>query len=140
MKILTAAEMSSADRATAERFGVPFGELMEHAGTAVAKFTLQQYPTAKNVLILAGTGNNGGDGFVAARVLLQAGRNVGVLLLGDAAKLKGDAAAAYESLDHSIVRILSDEAAVSESLAAAVHEADVLLNCRSKRVLGCRSS
>src|ERR1700759_2731371 len=114
MKILTAAEMSATDRATAERFGVPFGELMEHAGTAVAKFTQQQYPTAKNILVLAGVGNNGGDGFVAARVLLQSGRNVEVLLLGDAAKLKGDAAVAYQSLDASAIRVLADEAAVKE--------------------------
>lgn len=128
MNILTAAEMSAADRATAERFDVPFGELMEHAGTAVAKFTQHQYPTAKNILVLAGTGNNGGDGLVAARVLLQSGRNVGVLLLGDVAKLKGDAAAAYESLDHSVVRVLADEAAVKESLPNAVREADVLLD------------
>jgi len=128
MKILTAAEMSAADRVTAERFGVPFGELMEHAGTAVAKFTQQQYPTAKNILVVAGTGNNGGDGFVAARVLLQSGRNVEVLLLGDAAKLKGDAAAAYQSLDASTVRVLADEAVVKQTLPTAIREADVLLD------------
>ncbi|MEZ2347099.1 NAD(P)H-hydrate dehydratase [Terriglobus sp. RCC_193] len=128
MKILTAAEMSAADRTTAERFGVPFGELMEHAGTAVAKFARQQYPTAKNILILAGTGNNGGDGLVAARVLLQSGCNVEVFLLGDVAKLKGDAAAAYESLDRSVVRILADKTAIKEALPNAIREADVLLD------------
>ncbi|HLK34620.1 MAG TPA: NAD(P)H-hydrate epimerase, partial [Terriglobales bacterium] len=81
MKIVTAAEMRSIDRATSERFGVPSLSLMEKAGTAVADFVLSDYPAAHRVGVICGKGNNGGDGFVAARRLLQAGREVRLLLL-----------------------------------------------------------
>jgi len=128
MKILTAAEMSATDRATSERFGVPFGHLMENAGTAVADFVLQHYPEAEAVLFLAGTGNNGGDGFVAARVLMQHGVNVQVLLVGDEAKLKGDAAAAFHTLDHSIIQVVTSDDELKQSLPDAIDQADVLLD------------
>ena len=128
MKILTAAEMSATDRATSERFGVPFGQLMEHAGTAVADFVLQQHPEAETAVILAGTGNNGGDGFVAARILLENGVDVRVLLLGDEAKLKGDAAAAFHALDRAVIHIAADEDAVREALPDAMEQADILLD------------
>ncbi len=128
MKILTAAEMSATDRATSERFGVPFGQLMEHAGTAVAHFVLQQHPEVESALVLAGTGNNGGDGFVAARVLIENGIDVQVLLLGDEAKLKGDAAAAFHALDRSHIQIAASEDAVKQVLPTAIEQADVLLD------------
>ncbi len=73
MKILTAMEMGAVDRLTAEKFGVSLETLMEAAGGAVAKFCLRQYFATERVVVLCGKGNNGGDGFVAARVLAQAG-------------------------------------------------------------------
>jgi ADP-dependent NAD(P)H-hydrate dehydratase / NAD(P)H-hydrate epimerase len=92
MKILTSEEMGAADRRTAEEFGVPLAELMENAGGAVATFCLRQYPAAEHVVVLCGKGNNGGDGFVAARVLAAAGVGVGVILLGREDEVKGEAA------------------------------------------------
>ncbi len=67
MQILTAEEMGAVDRRTAEEFGVPLAALMERAGGAVAAFCLRQYGAALRVTVLCGKGNNGGDGFVAAR-------------------------------------------------------------------------
>jgi ADP-dependent NAD(P)H-hydrate dehydratase / NAD(P)H-hydrate epimerase len=93
MKIVTSAEMRSIDRVTSERFGVPSLTLMENAGSAVAEFALASYPHAKIFGVICGKGNNGGDGFVAARKLHQAGREVRLLLLADPAELHGDAAA-----------------------------------------------
>src|SRR5437899_1271864 len=93
MKIVTATEMREIDRITSERFGVPSLTLMENAGTAVAEFVLAEYPAAQKISVVCGKGNNGGDGFVAARKLHEAGREVGVLLLADSAELRGDAAA-----------------------------------------------
>src|ERR1035438_10535726 len=93
MKIVTASEMRAIDRATSERFGVPSLTLMENAGSAVARFVLTDYPQAERIGIVCGKGNNGGDGFVAARKLAEAGRAVRVLLLCDPAELRGDAAA-----------------------------------------------
>src|ERR1017187_10534855 len=98
MKIVSAAEMRVIDRATSERFGVPSLTLMENAGSAVARFVLTDYPQAERVGIVCGKGNNGGDGFVVARQLGEAGRAVRVLLLCDPTKLRGDAAGMFERM------------------------------------------
>ena len=96
MKILTADEMGAADRRSVDA-GVPVAQLMEAAGAAVARFCLRRFAGDELVVVLAGRGNNGGDGMVAARHLAEAGRRVRVALLGLAADVKGDAAAALES-------------------------------------------
>ena len=92
MKIVTAAEMRQIDRVTSERFGVPSLTLMENAGTAVAELVASQYPSAKRIGVICGKGNNGGDGFVAARKLHEAGKDVRILLLAERSELRGDAA------------------------------------------------
>jgi hydroxyethylthiazole kinase-like uncharacterized protein yjeF len=73
MKIVTAAEMRAIDRATSERFGVPSLTLMENAGAAVADHVLAHHGAVRRVVVICGKGNNGGDGFVAARRLHQKG-------------------------------------------------------------------
>jgi hydroxyethylthiazole kinase-like uncharacterized protein yjeF len=91
IELLTPAEMAEADRLTIAG-GMPGIELMENAGRAVADAVTRRYPSgAPQVRIVAGPGNNGGDGFVAARILAGRGFPVRVLSLGDRAKLKGAA-------------------------------------------------
>ena len=102
MKIVSTAEMREIDRATSERFGVPSLTLMENAGSAVARFVLSEYPHAERVGIICGKGNNGGDGFVVARKLVEAGQAVRVLLLSDPAELRGDAAVMFQKLVKSL--------------------------------------
>jgi NAD(P)H-hydrate epimerase len=80
LKAITAEEMREIERRAGE-FGISPLLLMENAGRAVAEVVLKLKP--KRVAILAGTGNNGGDGFVAARHLLAADVRVEVFLLGD---------------------------------------------------------
>jgi ADP-dependent NAD(P)H-hydrate dehydratase / NAD(P)H-hydrate epimerase len=92
MKIVTASEMREIDRATSERFGIPSLTLMENAGTAVANFVIEKYPSAQRIGLICGKGNNGGDGFVAARKLASAGKSIKVLLLAEPSELRGDAA------------------------------------------------
>ncbi len=92
MKIVTAAEMREIDRVTGDRYGVPSLTLMENAGTAVAQCVIGRFPHAERITVVCGKGNNGGDGFVAARKLREAGRTVKVVLLADPGELKGDAA------------------------------------------------
>ncbi|HEY0263772.1 MAG TPA: NAD(P)H-hydrate dehydratase [Granulicella sp.] len=124
MKILTTAEMGAADRRTAEEFHVPLTSLMERAGGAVATFCLQHYASASHITALCGKGNNGGDGFVAARHLAQAGRTVRVLLLGYAADLKGEAAAAFAQLGSIPVIEIDAEATLRKEL----EQTDLLLD------------
>jgi hydroxyethylthiazole kinase-like uncharacterized protein yjeF len=97
MKILTTEEMSAADRRSVEA-GVSVAQLMEQAGAAVARFCLRRFESDGLVVVLAGKGNNGGDGMVAALRLAEAGRRVRVVLLGAASELKGEAERAWELL------------------------------------------
>src|SRR6266704_3902899 len=98
MKIVTAAEMREIDRITSERFGVPSLTLMENAGSAVAEFALSAYASANTFGVVCGKGNNGGDGFVAARKLHEAGKEVLLVLLANPEELRGDAASNYKRL------------------------------------------
>src|ERR1700674_345069 len=134
MKIVSAAEMREIDRATSERFGVPSIALMENAGSAVARFVLSDYPQAERVGILCGKGNNGGDGFVVARKLVEAGRAVRVLLLCDPEELRGDAAAMFHNMAGTlrplnIAPLIVREASWLDSLdAAEIFAADVIVD------------
>ncbi len=95
MKALTAAEMREVDRLTTERYGVPSLQLMEEAGQKVADAIWRVVAGRKNVRIcvLCGKGNNGGDGFVAARYLKKAKLTTSVFVFGKPEDVLGDAAA-----------------------------------------------
>lgn len=100
MKLATAAELREMDRKAGEAYGVSEIALMENAGAAVAESVeaLLDGCAGKKICIFAGAGNNGGDGFVAARHLMARGGQVKVFLLGDAAKLPAAAQANLEIL------------------------------------------
>ena len=82
MKALTAAEMREVDRLTTERYGIPSLQLMENAGTQSFDFLRAHYDdiAASRAAILCGKGNNGGDGFVVARLLQEKGLKPSVYL------------------------------------------------------------
>lgn len=135
MKILTAAEMRAADAATTAEHGIPSIALMENAGAAVARFVLHEISETdlreKRIVALCGKGNNGGDGFVAARILAEAGCDVVVLLLGRAAEVKGDARKALERLSAAELTPVEvpDEAALAKAQIAELLEgADLFLD------------
>ena len=127
MKIVSSSEMREIDRASSEKFAVPSLTLMENAGAAVAEYALSHYPQAKFFGVICGKGNNGGDGFVAARKLGEAGKQVQVLLLADPKELKGDAAEMFRKLPESATIASSHEQFKSEK-ARRVFECDVLLD------------
>src|SRR5271155_1661602 len=93
IELLTNTEMAQADR-LAIAGGVAGIELMERAGAAVAAAVAARYAVGSRVVVLAGPGNNGGDGFVAARLLAQRGFRVRLMLVGKGERVKGDAALA----------------------------------------------
>jgi hydroxyethylthiazole kinase-like uncharacterized protein yjeF len=94
-ELLTTAEMGEADR-LAIAGGVAGIDLMENAGRAVADATAAAARRGPRIVVVAGPGNNGGDGFVAARLLAERGYGVRVAFVGDLGRLKGDALKAAE--------------------------------------------
>src|SRR5215210_2621123 len=93
MRIVNAAQMREADRFTIEDIGIPSLVLMENAGRQVVAAIEASYEAELDgrVAVLCGRGNNGGDGFVVARTLLQRGVDVSVFVLGAIAEIRGDA-------------------------------------------------
>ena len=87
----TAEQVRAFDRIAIEHFQIPGLELMERAGRAVFGHLVQRWPEARRLVVVTGTGNNAGDGFVVARLAREAGLDVQVLQLGDPARLRGDA-------------------------------------------------
>src|SRR5688572_24950678 len=93
MRILNAAQMREADRATIEDIGIPSLVLMENAGRQVVSAIETAYESQLEgrVGVLCGRGNNGGDGFVVARTLVQRGIDAAVFLIGSVGDVRGDA-------------------------------------------------
>jgi NAD(P)H-hydrate epimerase len=100
MRILNAAQMREADRVTIEDIGLPSLVLMENAGRqVVAAIEAAFEPQLEGrVAVLCGRGNNGGDGFVVARTLLQRGIDTGVFVVGALTDVRGDARTNLEIL------------------------------------------
>jgi len=94
MKVLTAEQMREVDRLTTERYGIPSLQLMENAGAGVADYLERHFSdlATRNIVVLCGKGNNGGDGMVVARRLREGGAAPRVFLFADAASIRGDAA------------------------------------------------
>jgi NAD(P)H-hydrate epimerase len=93
MRILNAAQMREADRYTIEEIGIPSLVLMENAGRQVVAAIESAYENRLDgrVAVLCGRGNNGGDGFVVARTLLQRGVDAAVFVIGAVGDVRGDA-------------------------------------------------
>jgi ADP-dependent NAD(P)H-hydrate dehydratase / NAD(P)H-hydrate epimerase len=115
IELLTTAEMAEADR-LAIAGGISGSDLMENAGRAVADATAGM--ERRRVIVVAGPGNNGGDGFVAARHLSKRGYIVRLCFVGESKKLKGDAALAAERWSGT----------VEEASPAALSNCDIIVD------------
>jgi len=119
------------DAVAMEHYGVPGLLLMENAGRECARVAVEMLgePAGKRVVVLCGNGNNGGDGFVIARHLTNAGADVRVALLADAEKLlarQDDAATNLAILLKSAVPV--HEVVLKKEVAAAVKGADLIVD------------
>src|SRR5262250_1428986 len=133
MKALTAAEMREVDRLTTEHYGIPSLQLMETAGTRVAeafhRIVASGGVNVRNVCVLCGKGNNGGDGFVVARLLASSTTSVRVCLFGKPDELRGDAATNHRRWcagGHE-TRLVADEASLN-SVWPDIAGADVIID------------
>ncbi len=98
LKVSTAKEMQNIDRTTINKYGLSGSVLMERAGLSVVKKIYEIFSrTPDKIIVLCGGGNNGGDGFVIARLLHNQGRNVKVYMTSSPGKLKGDAKINYQA-------------------------------------------
>jgi NAD(P)H-hydrate epimerase len=131
MRVLNAAQMREAERITIDEIGIRSLILMECAGRQVVS-TLQQRVedlAESRIGVLCGPGNNGGDGFVVARTLLQAGHDVEVFLVGRAAEVDGDARVNLDilgRLGHTVVEIGNEQE--WELHSSDVSDCDVLVD------------
>ena len=94
-ELYRAADVRELDRLAIETGGIAGIDLMERAGLESFRVLRERWPAARRVSVVAGPGNNGGDGFVVARLAAREGLSVSVSLIGDAARLAGDARTAY---------------------------------------------
>jgi hydroxyethylthiazole kinase-like uncharacterized protein yjeF len=118
MILLNAAESRELDRISQEKYGIPSYSLMTRAGEAVADALVERFPDATtDVLVVAGKGNNGGDGFVAGRRLIQDGFAVRAVLLGRATALKGDAQRAHAEFRASGGAVVEAESNLETALS-----------------------
>ena len=130
MKVLTAAQMQEIDRQTIDEIGIPGIVLMENAGRRVAEEIVQRFSAAGllRALVMAGKGNNGGDGYVIARHLLNLGWDVQTLVLAAREAIKGDAAVTLASLENCGGQVcFASDAAGLESYLASVAEPPALV-------------
>ncbi len=123
--LLDAPQMRAVDRWAIEQRGIPSLDLMERAGQGVARAVEELAPDGP-VVVVCGKGNNGGDGFVVARLLREAARDVTVVCLAAGEELSPDARANLERLPGAPPLALTDGAA-SEAIAHAHVIVDALL-------------
>ena len=131
MRVLTTEQMREADRRTIEDIGLPSIVLMENAGRQTVAAMEAAFETlgTSRVAVLCGRGNNGGDGFVVARTLVQRGIEAVVFLLGSVADVKGDARTNLEVLGRIGVTVIEITSAQEWELHfTEVSDCDVIVD------------
>lgn len=123
--LLDAPRMRAVDSWAIEQQGVPSLDLMERAGEGVVRAVERLAPEGP-VAVVCGKGNNGGDGFVAARLLRHAGREVHVLCTASAEQLSGDALINFDRLPGEVTLLFGD-AHAGEAIGRATAIVDALL-------------
>ncbi|MEP2841527.1 NAD(P)H-hydrate dehydratase [Roseibium sp.] len=124
--LLTPDQMGQADRLTIES-GTPGIVLMESAGQAVVRAVAEHAKAGSRVLVLCGPGNNGGDGFIVARILAARGYQVDVGLLKDPTDIKGDARIAFDRMALPSTLLLKNDG-ISTDFSERLERADLVID------------
>lgn len=120
-QLYRAHDVRELDRRAIEQFGIPAVELMERAGRALYRVLRERVPAADHVLVLCGGGNNGGDGYVVARLAREAGLEVKLVAVVAPGTLRGAAAVAYE-------RFVAAGGQCEHFSSELLHECDVVID------------
>src|SRR4030042_453930 len=114
MRVVNNQQMQIIDRWAVKKLGIPSAVLMENAGRGCADIFKRYFESENlNTLIICGKGNNGGDGFVIARHLINRGAVVSVVLLGKGKELKGDARINYNICRQTGIKIIEIKTATA---------------------------
>lgn len=130
MKVVTAHTMQELDRRAINEFGIPGRELMENAGRGCAEHILAAYGSRNknHAVIIAGKGNNGGDGYVIARHLLDKGWQVLVIVLAKQEEITGDALTNLVLLPDEMVSYCPAEGTLTEQHSDDIQQAAVVVD------------
>ncbi|OYD06784.1 NAD(P)H-hydrate dehydratase [Paludifilum halophilum] len=128
MYLYTAQEMRDLDRYAIEEIGIPGMVLMENAGHAVARRLLDRWRRSATAVVLSGSGNNGGDGFVIARRLASAGWDVSLWIAGSVEKMSQETRTFYEACIHAGVTGEFYDSSQKQALARHLEHSDVVVD------------
>jgi len=131
-RVVSAEEMRWCDETTIKTYGIPGLLLMENAGRGVVEVVKQEFSSleSKHILVICGKGNNGGDGFVVARMLLNSCRHISILLAASPSELKGDAKTNFKILQ-TIAKKSKDQIIIrrySKRLLAKLPKPDIIVD------------
>lgn len=128
MRVVTAHTMQEVDKQAIEEGGISGLQLMENAGRSCVQEIIAAFGSIGRAVVMAGKGNNGGDGYVIARLLGEEGWDVKVIILAERGEVAGDAAANLGKLSASVVNYCSREGELSDLHAEEIRQADVIVD------------
>ena len=131
-EVYTVAQVRAMDRAAIDEYGIPGYELMTRAAMAALNTIRSRWPDTRSIRIFCGAGNNAGDGYVLARLAVDAGYRVAVLAVTEPARLHGDAATAVRDAERAGIRVETFDSRVREPADLTV---DALLGTGLDRAL-----
>ncbi|MDD2732763.1 MAG: NAD(P)H-hydrate dehydratase [Desulfuromonadaceae bacterium] len=128
MRVVTAQAMQEIDRQAITGYGIPGLLLMENAGRRCVEEIVAEFGASGRCVVMAGKGNNGGDGYVIARLLGAKGWSVTVVILADREQISGDAATNLEMLPGSVINYCTGEGRLSARHRDDLLQADVIVD------------
>ncbi len=128
MRVISAETMQELDRQTINGCGITGRQLMENAGQSCAEEIIAEFGLQGRAVVMAGKGNNGGDGYVIARLLGEKGWDVKVIILAEREQISGDAALNLEMLPCSVINYCTGEGQLSGRYMEELFQADLIVD------------